>query len=56
MHGTYIGALAARFLETNDIMDACRYAGVVSIMTRSKFGCLDHAPTRDEVAEFTAEQ
>lgn len=56
MHGTFVGALAARYLETNDILDACRYASVVSIMTRSKFGCLDHAPSRDEVAEFTAEQ
>ncbi len=56
MHGTYIGALAARYLETGDIMDACRFAGVASIMTRSKFGCLDHAPTKEEIADFTAEQ
>lgn len=56
MHGTFIGAVATRFLETRDIVDACKYACVVSILTHSKFGCLDHAPTRQEIAEFTAEK
>ena len=56
MHGTYIGALAARFLETRDIVDSCKYAGVVSILTRSKFGCLDHIPSQEEIKEFTSEK
>ena len=56
MHGTYIGALASRFLETRDIIDACKFASVASILTRSKFGCLDHAPSLKEIEEFTAEQ
>ena len=55
MHGTYIGALAVRFLETRDIIDACKYASVASILTRSTFGCLDHVPTQAEIEEFTAE-
>ena len=55
MHATYIGALAVRFLETRDIIDACKYASVVSILTRSKFGCLDHIPSSEEIEEFTAE-
>lgn len=55
MHGTYIGALAVRFLETRDIIDACKYASVTSILTRSKFGSLDHVPSQAEIEEFTAE-
>jgi hypothetical protein len=55
MHGTYIGALAARFLKTRDIIDACKFASVASILTQSKFGCLDHAPSFEEIADFTAE-
>ncbi len=54
MHGTYIGALAARFLKTRDIIDACKFASVASILTQSKFGCLDHAPSFIEIADFTA--
>ena len=56
MHGTYIGALATRFLKTRDIIDACKFASVVSILTQSKFGCLDHAPSIDEIVNFTSEQ
>lgn len=56
MHGTYIGALATRFLETRDIIDSCKYASVVSILTHSKFGCLDHVPSKHEVEDFTSEQ
>jgi sugar/nucleoside kinase (ribokinase family) len=56
MHGTYIGALATRFLKTRDIIDACKFASVVSILTQSKFGCLDHAPSLDEIVKFTSEQ
>lgn len=56
MHGTFIGAIATRFLETRDIVDACKYACIASILTHSKFGCLDHAPTSREIAEFTAEK
>jgi len=56
MHGTYIGALATRFLKTRDIIDACKFASVASILTHSKFGCLDHAPSLEEIAKFTSEQ
>ncbi len=56
MHGTYIGALATRFLKTRDIIDACKFACVASILTQSKFGCLDHAPSFIEIADFTAGQ
>lgn len=56
MHGTFIGALASRFLETRDIIDASKFACVASILTRSKFGCLDHIPSQREIEEFTAEQ
>ncbi len=56
MHGTFIGAISARFLETRDIIDACKYALVASIITRSKFGTLDHAPSLKEILDFTAEQ
>ena len=56
MHGTFIGAISARFLETMDIIDACKYALVTSILTRSKFGTLDHAPSLKEILDFTSEQ
>ena len=55
MHGTYIGALATRFLKTRDIIDACKFASIASILTKSKFGCLDHAPSLEEIAKFTSE-
>ena len=56
MHGTYIGALATRFLKTRDIIDACKFASIASILTKSKFGCLDHAPSLKEIANFTSEK
>ncbi len=55
MHSTYIGALAVRFLETRDVIDACKYASIASILTRSNFGSLDHIPSQAEIEEFTAE-
>jgi sugar/nucleoside kinase (ribokinase family) len=55
MQETFMGALAAEYLETKNIVRACRLAIVVSMLTRSKFGNLEKMMSRAELEQFAAE-
>ena len=52
MHNTYIGAMTAEYLESRDILRACKYAQIVSLMTRAPMGIFNHVPNRAQVDEF----
>lgn len=55
MQETFMGALAAEYLETKNIVRACRLAIIVSMLTRSKFGNLEKMMSRAELEQFAAE-
>lgn len=55
MNPTFTGALAAEYLESKNIIRACRFALIVSLMTRSKFGNLEKVPTKAELDAYAAE-
>lgn len=55
MNPTFTGALAAEYLESKNIVRACRFALIVSLMTRSKFGNLEKVPTKAELEAYAVE-
>ena len=55
MKPTFIGALAAEYLETKNIVHACHMATIVSLLTRSKFGNLEKLMTREELIRYATE-
>ena len=55
MKPTFIGALAAEYLETKNIVHACYMATIVSLLTRSKFGNLEKLMTREELIRYATE-
>lgn len=55
MKQTFIGALAAEYLESKNIVRACRLAIVVSLLTRAKFGNLEKMMSRAELEQYAAE-
>ena len=52
MHKTYTGALIGEYLRSRDILKACKYAQIVSLMTRAPMGIFQHVPSRTQVEEF----
>lgn len=56
MQDTFIGALAAEYLETKNIIRACRLAIVVSMLTRAKFGNLEKMMSRAELEQYLTEK
>lgn len=55
MKPTFLGALAAEYLESKNIVRACHIAIIVSLLTRSKFGNLEKLMTRDELIKYATE-
>lgn len=55
MKPTFIGALAAEYLETKNIIHACHMATIVSLLTRTKFGNLEKLMTREELIRYATE-
>lgn len=56
MQNTFIGALAAEYLETKNIVRACRLAIIVSMLTRAKFGNLEKMMSRAELDQYLTEK
>lgn len=52
MHSTYTGALLGEYLRSHDILRACKYAQIVSLMTRAPMGIFQHVPNRAQVEDF----
>ena len=55
MNQTFIGALASEYLDSKNILRACRLAIIVSLMSRSKFGNLEKMCTRAEIEKYAME-
>ncbi|MBE6665969.1 MAG: hypothetical protein E7603_07110 [Ruminococcaceae bacterium] len=55
MKPTFIGAFAAEYLETKNIVHACHMATIVSLLTRTKFGNLEKLMTREELIRYATE-
>ena len=56
MQETFLGALAAEYLETKNVVRACRLAIIVSMLTRAKFGNLEKMMSRTELEQYLAEK
>lgn len=56
MKPSFIGALAAEYLDTKNIIRACRYAIIVSLLTRTKFGNLEKLMSRAELIQYATER
>ena len=55
MQQTFIGALAAEYLESKNILRACKFAIVVSLLTKGKFGNLEKMMSLPELQQYAAE-
>lgn len=55
MQKTFLGALAVDYLETKNILHAARFATVVSLLTKGKYGNLEKLMTRAEFDAYLAE-
>ena len=50
----FIGALALKLAQGEDLVDAARYAATVGAFAATRNGAQSSYPTADELAEFTA--
>ena len=55
MQQTFIGALAAEYLESKNILRACKFAIIVSLLTKGKFGNLEKMMSLPELRQYAAE-
>lgn len=55
MQQTFIGALAAEYLESKNILRACKFAVIVSLLTKGKFGNLEKMMSLPELRQYAAE-
>ena len=56
MPETFIGALAAEYLETKNIVRACRFGIVAAMLTKAKFGNLEKMMSRTELEQYLADR
>ncbi len=52
MEQTFIGAVAAEYLKSENILRATHLGIIASLLTRAKYGALEHAPNLSEVTKF----
>ena len=55
MQQTFMGALAAEYLESKNIVRASKFAVIVSLLTRAKFGNLEKVLSRAEIEQYAQE-
>ena len=56
MKPSFIGALAAEYLDSKNIIRACRFAIIVSLLTKTKFGNLERLMSRAELVQYVTER
>ncbi len=56
MKPSFIGALAAEYLDSKNIIRACRFAIIVSLLTKTKFGNLEKLMSRTELVQYVTER
>ena len=52
MEQTFIGAMAAEYMRSDNILKATHLAVITSLLTRARYGALEHAPNQNEVNKF----
>ena len=55
MKPSFIGALAAEYLESKNLIHSCHMATIVSLLTRTKFGTLERLMTREELIRYATD-
>lgn len=55
MQQSFMGALAAEYLESKNIVRAAKFAIIVSLLTRAKFGNLEKVLSRPELEQYAYE-
>ena len=55
MQQTFMGALAAEFLESKSVVRSVKFAIIVSLLTRAKFGNLEKVLSRPELEQYAVE-
>ncbi len=55
MQQTFVGALAAEFLESKSVVRSVKFAIIVSLLTRAKFGNLEKVLSRPELEQYAVE-
>ena len=56
MKPSFIGALAAEYLDSKNIIRACRFSIIVSLLTKTKFGNLERLMSRAELVQYVTER
>ena len=56
MKPSFIGALATEYLDSKNIIRACRFSIIVSLLTRTKFGNLEKLMSRAELIQYATER
>ena len=56
MKPSFIGALATEYLDSKNIIRACRFSIIVSLLTRTKFGNLEKLMSRSELIQYATER
>lgn len=56
MKPSFIGALAAEYLDSKNIIRACRFSIIVSLLTKTKFGNLERLMSRAELIQYVTER
>ena len=56
MKPSFIGALATEYLDSKNIIRACRFSILVSLLTRTKFGNLEKLMSRSELIQYATER
>ncbi|MBI4600524.1 MAG: ribokinase [Planctomycetes bacterium] len=51
---TFVGAFAARYAETEDVLEAARYASAAGALAVTRLGAIPSIPRRRDVARFLA--
>lgn len=55
MKETYIGAFIAEFLATKNVIRACKYANIVSLLSKTRDGVLERIPNKAEIEKYIAD-
>ncbi len=55
MQQTFMGALATEYLATKNVVRAAKFAVIVSLLTRAKFGNLERMMSRRELEQYASE-
>ena len=56
MKPSFLGALAAEYLDSKNMIRACRFSIIVSLLTKTRFGNLERLMSRAELVQYVTER